>query len=54
LQRRFAEAVPAVVGKRIDEEHVDRRAGSSSTPVGFNAAIEPIREQARLRQTTSQ
>jgi uncharacterized protein with FMN-binding domain len=54
LQRRFAEAVPAVVvGKPIDEVYIDRLAGSSGTPVGFNAAIEQIKEQARLGQTTS-
>jgi uncharacterized protein with FMN-binding domain len=54
FQRRFAEAVPAVVvGKRIDEVYIDRLAGSSGTPVGFNAAIEQIKEQARLGQTTS-
>jgi hypothetical protein len=54
LQRRFAEAVPAVlVGKRIDEVHVDRLAGSSGTPVGFNAAIEQIKERTRIGQTTS-
>lgn len=47
LQRRFAKAVPAVVvGKRIDEVKVDRLAGSSGTPIGFNAAIEQIKEQA--------
>ena len=54
LQRRFAEAVPAVVvGRPIDEVHVDRLAGSSGTPIGFNAAIERIKEQARRGQTTS-
>jgi uncharacterized protein with FMN-binding domain len=48
LQRRFAAAVPAVVvGKRIDEVKVDRLAGSSSTPDGFNAAIRQIAAQAR-------
>ncbi|TBL69082.1 S-layer homology domain-containing protein [Paenibacillus thalictri] len=48
LQQRFAEAVPAiVVGKRIDEVKVDRLAGSSGTPDGFNAAIEQIKEQSR-------
>ncbi|WP_419872810.1 stalk domain-containing protein [Candidatus Pristimantibacillus sp. PTI5] len=48
LQRRFAEAVPAVVvGKRIDEVKVGRLAGSSGTPDGFNAAIELIKEQAK-------
>jgi hypothetical protein len=48
LQRRFAAAIPAVVvGKRIDEVNVDRLAGSSGTPDGFNAAIQRIKEQAR-------
>ncbi|RZL92478.1 MAG: hypothetical protein EOP82_10075 [Variovorax sp.] len=47
LQRRFASAVPAVVvGRRIDEVKVDRLAGSSGTPKGFNAAIQKIRNQA--------
>jgi uncharacterized protein with FMN-binding domain len=47
LQRRFAEAVPeVVVGKRLDEVRVSRLAGSSSTPDGFNQAIERIKEQA--------
>jgi uncharacterized protein with FMN-binding domain len=46
-QERFAEAVPErVVGKPIDEVRVDRLAGSSGTPDGFNAAIEKIRERA--------
>jgi uncharacterized protein with FMN-binding domain len=48
LQRRFAAAVPAVVvGKPIDEVNVDRLAGSSATPAGFNAAIQQIKQQAR-------
>ena len=54
LQRRFAAAVPAVViGKHIDEVKVDRLAGSSGTPDGFNAAIQLIKEQARIRWTIS-
>ena len=54
LQRRFAEAVPAVVvGKPIDEVYIDRLAGSSGTPVGFNSAIEQIREQARIGRAAS-
>ncbi len=54
-QERFADAIPAkVVGKPIDEVKVGRLAGSSGTPDGFNAAIERIREQARLGQTTAQ
>jgi uncharacterized protein with FMN-binding domain len=48
LQRRFAAAIPAVVvGRDIDEVYVDRLAGSSATPDGFNAAIQQIKEQAR-------
>jgi uncharacterized protein with FMN-binding domain len=46
-QNRFAAAVPAVVvGRNISEIKVDRLAGSSSTPPGFNAALEQIKEQA--------
>lgn len=47
LQQRFAEAVPAVVeGRHISEVRVGRLAGSSGTPVGFNNAIDQIKEQA--------
>jgi uncharacterized protein with FMN-binding domain len=54
FQRRFAAAVPAVVvGKRIDEVKVGRLAGSSGTPVGFNAALRRIKEQARVRDPES-
>lgn len=53
FQRRFAAAIPAVVvGKRIDEVKVGRLAGSSGTPDGFNAAIQRIKEQARIGRTT--
>ncbi|WP_413723104.1 hypothetical protein [Sodalis sp. RH23] len=46
-QRRFADAVPAVVvGKPIEQVKVDRLAGSSGTPEGFNAALEQIKKQA--------
>lgn len=46
-QRRFAAAVPAVVvGKPIEQVKVDRLAGSSGTPEGFNAALEQIKKQA--------
>lgn len=49
FQLRFAAAIPAVVvGKPIDEVKVGRLAGSSGTPRGFNAAIQRIKEQARL------
>lgn len=47
-QQRFAEAVSAlVVGKDIDEVNLDRVAGSSSTPDGFNDALNKIKAQAR-------
>lgn len=47
LQRRFAAAVPkVVVGRRLDEVKVDKLAGSSGTPKGFNAALAEIRKQA--------
>ncbi|MEV6592114.1 hypothetical protein [Streptomyces acidicola] len=47
LQERFADAIPAiVVGKDIDEVRVSKVAGSSGTPVGFNAAIERIKAEA--------
>jgi uncharacterized protein with FMN-binding domain len=47
-QKRFAEAVPAVVvGRPIDEINVQKLAGSSGTPVGFNAAVDKIKEAAR-------
>ncbi|MFJ9590605.1 hypothetical protein [Streptomyces acidicola] len=50
LQERFAEAIPAVVvGKDIDEVHMTKVAGSSGTPVGFNAAIERIKAEASKR-----
>lgn len=46
-QRHFAKAVPrAVIGKPIDQVKLGKLAGSSSTPDGFNAAIEQIKAQA--------
>jgi uncharacterized protein with FMN-binding domain len=46
-QQRFAGGVAeVVVGKRIDEVEVSRIAGSSTTPDGFNDAIDRIRERA--------
>jgi uncharacterized protein with FMN-binding domain len=46
-QERFADAVPAIVtGRRIDEVELDRVAGSSGTPDGFNDALERIKDQA--------
>lgn len=54
LQRRFAAVVPGVVvGKRIDEVKVGRLAGSSHTPDGFNAAIQQIKENALIEDSTS-
>jgi uncharacterized protein with FMN-binding domain len=46
-QTRFAQAVPAlVVGRNIDEVNLSKVAGSSGTPVGFNAAIQQIKAEA--------
>lgn len=46
-QERFADAVPDLVeGKSVDAVHLDRVAGSSGTPDGFNAAIDQIKEEA--------
>lgn len=53
LQRRFADAIPAVVvGKRIDEVNIDRLAVPSPTPDGFETAIEQIKEQNRIGPMT--
>lgn len=47
LQRRFADAVPAlVVGRDIDDVRLDRVAGNSHTPAGFNDALEKIKAEA--------
>ncbi|MFF3712963.1 hypothetical protein [Streptomyces phaeochromogenes] len=47
LQTRFAGAVPAlVVGKDIDDVDLDRVAGNSHTPDGFNDALEKIKAEA--------
>ncbi|MDT0550008.1 MULTISPECIES: hypothetical protein [Streptomyces] len=47
LQRRFADAVPTlVVGKDIDDVDLDRVAGNSHTPAGFNDALEKIKAEA--------
>jgi uncharacterized protein with FMN-binding domain len=49
-QKRFAEAVPAVVvGRRIDELNVGKIAGSSGTPDGFNNAVTKIKAAAQQR-----
>lgn len=48
LQERFADAIPdVVVGRAIADLEVGKTAGSSGTPVGFNDALEQIRDQAR-------
>ena len=47
LQKKFAAAVPeVVVGKPIDEIHLDRLAGSSLTTQGFNDALDKIKSAA--------
>ncbi|MCX4505967.1 MULTISPECIES: hypothetical protein [Streptomyces] len=47
LQTRFAEAVPRlVVGRDIDDVQLDRVAGNSNTPQGFNDALEEIKDLA--------
>jgi uncharacterized protein with FMN-binding domain len=47
FQRRFADAVPAlVVGRDIDDVNLDRVAGNSNTPEGFNDALEKIKAEA--------
>jgi hypothetical protein len=46
-QQRFAEVVPTVVvGRPIDEMRIDKLAGPSGTPVGFNEAVDRIKAQA--------
>ncbi|GAA4798507.1 hypothetical protein [Streptomyces ziwulingensis] len=46
-QERFAEAAPdLVVGRDVDDANLDRVAGSSGTPDGFNDALRKIREEA--------
>lgn len=47
LQERFADAIgDRVVGRDIDDVHIDRLAGSSHTPDGFNDALEKIKNEA--------
>ncbi|MFD7206214.1 hypothetical protein [Streptomyces sp. NPDC059893] len=54
LQRRFAKALPALaVGKDIDDVNLDRVAGNSHTPDGFNDALEKIKAEASGRVTRS-
>lgn len=51
LQQAFAEAVPAVVvGRPLDGLAVDKLAGSSGTPIGFNNTLDQIRAQAREQE----
>jgi uncharacterized protein with FMN-binding domain len=46
-QQRFAGGVGAeVIGKDIDDVNLDRVAGSSTTPAGFNDALTRIKAQA--------
>jgi uncharacterized protein with FMN-binding domain len=46
-QRRFAGGVgDEVIGKDIDEVQLDRVAGSSTTPAGFNDALTKIKAEA--------
>ena len=40
-----------IIGKRIHEVKVDKLAGASGTPRGFNATIERIRREAKTRQS---
>ncbi|WP_326761646.1 hypothetical protein OHB35_44370 [Streptomyces phaeochromogenes] len=47
FQERFADAAPElVVGQDIDDVDLDRVAGSSGTPDGFNDAVRKIKEEA--------
>jgi uncharacterized protein with FMN-binding domain len=47
FQVRFAAAVPRLVlGKNINDVHLDYVAGSSLTPDGFNAALQYIKDEA--------
>lgn len=47
LQKKFAAAVgDVVIGKPIDEVHLDKLAGSSLTTKGFNAALDKIKTEA--------
>ncbi|MGQ4718049.1 hypothetical protein ACUN22_30755 [Streptomyces anulatus] len=47
FQERFAQAAPkAVEGRPIDDVQLDRLAGSSGTPDGFNDALAKIKAEA--------
>lgn len=37
---------PMVIGKKINELHLDKISGSSLTPIGFNNALEKIKQEA--------
>jgi uncharacterized protein with FMN-binding domain len=53
-QQRFASAAPeVVVGRPIEQVTLGRLAGSSGTPMGFNAAIAQIKQQAASRARTT-
>lgn len=48
FQDKFAEGYKElVIGKKINEITVDKVAGSSLTPLGFNEALENIKSQAK-------
>jgi major membrane immunogen (membrane-anchored lipoprotein) len=48
FQKQFVENFqPQVLGKNINELSLDKVAGSSLTPKGFNNAVEQIKEQAK-------
>lgn len=47
LQNRFATAIPnEVIGRVINDVHLDKLAGSSFTTKGFNDALEKIKKEA--------
>ncbi len=47
LQKKFAAAIgDEVVGRSIDEVHLDKLAGSSLTTKGFNDALDKIKSEA--------
>lgn len=49
FQSRFASGFgDEVKGKNIDEINLSRVAGSSLTPIGFNSALEDIKNEARV------
>jgi uncharacterized protein with FMN-binding domain len=49
LQKRFAVAIAEeVVGRSINDVHLDKLAGSSLTTQGFNDAIEKIKQHSHL------